>query len=89
MSEPQHVYGSELGLSKYLLRQWVRKAEKGNEQVFRGHRCLKLDDEEMRQLRRENEILRQKPNGLEEVITQSALSAITICTQKPKQSMPA
>ena len=70
----------ELGLSEGLLKQWVRKAKREGEAAFPGHRRLKATDEEMRRLRRENEILRQERDILKK--------AIGIFTQEPKRSTP-
>lgn len=71
----------ELGLPQGLLKQWVRKARRDGEAAFPGHGRLKATDEEMRRLRREHEILRQKRDILRK--------AITIFTQEPKRSAPA
>lgn len=70
----------ELGLSEGLLKQWVRKAKQDGKAAFPGHGRLKATDEEMRRLRRENEILRQERDILKK--------AIGIFTQEPKRSTP-
>ena len=51
----------DLGLSKGILKQWVRQAAADGASAFPGHGRLKPEDEELRRLRRENEILRQGP----------------------------
>lgn len=43
----------ELGLSKGLLKQWVRDAKRDGEQAFPGKGRLKADDERVRRLERE------------------------------------
>ena len=58
----------ELGLSKGLLKHWVRQAEAEGEVAFPGHGRLKPADEELRRLRRENEILRQERDILKKVV---------------------
>lgn len=66
----------ELGLPEGLLKQWVRKAKCDGDAAFPGHGRLRATDEEMRRLRRENEILRQERDILKK--------AIAIFTQAPK-----
>jgi transposase len=78
--KPLRELERELGLSDGLLKQWVRKAQKDGPEAFPGHGRLKSDDEELRRLRRENEILRQERDILKK--------AIAIFTQEPKRSMP-
>jgi transposase len=70
----------ELGLSEGLLKQWIRKAKQDGEAAFPGPGRLKATDEELRRLRRENEILRQERDILKK--------AIGIFTQEPKRSTP-
>ena len=70
----------ELGLPEGLLKQWVRKAKQDGEAAFPGHGRLNATDEEMRRLRRENEILRQERDILKK--------AIAIFTQESKRSTP-
>jgi transposase len=71
----------ELGLPQGLLKQWVRKDRRDGDAAFPGHGRLKATDEEMRRLRRENEILRQERDILKK--------AIGIFTQEPKRNTPA
>lgn len=70
----------ELGLSEGLLKQWMRKAKCDGEAAFPGDGRLKAPEEEMRRLRRENEVLRQEREILKK--------AIAIFTQEPKRSTP-
>lgn len=63
-----HAVEQELGLSHGLLKQWKRRAEQDGEQAFPGHGKLKADDAELRQLRRENEILRQERDILKKAM---------------------
>jgi len=58
----------ELGLSKGLLKHWVGQAEAEGSSAFPGHGRLKPEDEELRRLRRENEILRQERDILKKVV---------------------
>ena len=68
----------DLGLSKGLLKQWVRKARAEGEVAFGGQGRLKPQAEEIRRLRRENEILRQARDILKK--------AVAIFSQVPNRS---
>jgi len=59
----------DLGLSKGILKQWVRQAASDGASAFPGHGRLKPEDEELRRLRRENEILRQERDLLKKVVS--------------------
>ena len=50
----------ELGLYQHALRFWRDEMESDPQGAFPGSGHLKLEDEELRRLRRENEILRQE-----------------------------
>lgn len=63
-----HAVEQELGLSHGLLKQWKRRADQDGEQAFPGHGKLKADDAELRQLRRENDILRQERDILKKAM---------------------
>lgn len=63
-----HAVEEELGLSHGLLKQWKRRADQDGERAFPGHGNLKADDAELRQLRRENEILRQERDILKKAM---------------------
>ena len=58
----------ELGIRPDMLRNWKRQAEgragSAAEDIFPGHGQLSSQDEELRHLRRENEILRQERDFL-------------------------
>ena len=58
----------DLGLSDGLLRHWILQAEAEGASAFPGQGRLKPDEEELRQLRRENEILRQERDILKKVV---------------------
>ena len=68
----------DLGLSKGLLKHWVRQAETDGIGAFPGHGRLPPAEEELRRLRRENEILRQERDILKKVVS--------IFSQEPMQS---
>ena len=63
-----HALEVELGISKGLLKDWKRQAQEAGEQAFPGHGNLKADEAELRQLRRENEILRQERDILKKAM---------------------
>lgn len=58
----------DLGLSKGLLKHWVRQVEEEGASAFPGQGRLKSEEEELRRLRRENEILRQERDILKKVV---------------------
>lgn len=58
----------DLGLSKGMLYQWIRKYREEGEQAFRGHGRMKSEEETLRQLRRENELLRQERDILKKAL---------------------
>lgn len=58
----------ELGMSNGLLKQWLRRAREDGADAFSGNGRLKPQDEELRQLRKENEILRQERDILKKAI---------------------
>lgn len=66
----------DLGLSQGLLHYWKRQFKVDAEQAFPGNGKLKADDEAVRQLKRENEILRQERDILKK--------ALAILSQEPK-----
>ena len=70
----------DLGLGEGTLRLWVRKAREDGADAFPGHGKLKPADEELRQLRREAEVLRQERDILKK--------ALAIFTQEPRRSSP-
>jgi transposase len=59
-----------------LLYYWKRQFKADGEQAFPGNGKLKADDEALRQLKRENEILRQERDILKK--------ALAILSQEPK-----
>ena len=58
----------ELGISSGLLRRWRMRALADGVDAFPGNGRLKPEDEELRRLRRENEILRQERDILNKAI---------------------
>ena len=58
----------ELGITKFLLSKWVKQYGAKGEQAFPGKGRLTDTEEELRQLRRENEILRQERDILKKVV---------------------
>ena len=62
----------ELGTAQSLLRRWKRKYEEGKIEPFPGQGRLSPEDEELRQLRRENKRLR-----MEHEILKKAVAVIT------------
>lgn len=68
-SKPQAQIARELGIRPDMLRSWKRQAEGraglAAADVFPGNGQASSQDEELRRLRRENEILRQERDFLE------------------------
>jgi len=58
----------EMGLYQGAIRHWREELQKDKEQAFPGTGHLKPTDEEMRRLRRENEILRQERDILKKAV---------------------
>jgi transposase len=58
----------ELGIGKGNLTRWRRQFAEEGEDAFPGHGRLTPEQEELRRLKRENEILRQERDILEEAI---------------------
>jgi transposase len=59
----------ELGLGKSQIYRWKRQLQREGEEAFPGKGRLKAQDEVIRQLRRENEILRQERDILKKAVT--------------------
>ncbi len=59
----------ELGISDGCLLQWRRRAAKHGAQAFPGHGRLTPEQERLRQLERENEILRQERDILKKAVS--------------------
>ncbi len=51
-----------------MLRRWKRQVEEDGEQAFPGHGRLKADDEQLRQLLRENQRLREERDILKKAV---------------------
>ena len=58
----------ELGIGTGCLSRWRRKFAEGGDDAFPGHGRLTPDQEAIRQLQRENEILRQERDILEKAV---------------------
>jgi transposase len=58
----------ELGIGKGNLTRWRRQFGKEGEDAFPGHGLLTPEQEELRRLKRENEILRQERDILKKAI---------------------
>lgn len=59
----------ELGLGKGQIHHWKRQVAQDGEEAFPGKGRLKAQDELIRQLRRENEVLRQERDILKKAVT--------------------
>lgn len=59
----------ELGLGKGQIHHWKRQLAQDGEEAFPGKGRLKAQDELIRQLRRENEVLRQERDILKKAVT--------------------
>ena len=58
----------DLGLSEGLLHYWKKKRKQDGIEAFPGNGRLKPEEEEIRRLRRENDILRQERDILKKVV---------------------
>ena len=58
----------DLGIGKGNLYRWKRKLAKDGQDVFPGHGRLTPEQERIRQLERENEILRQQRDILKKAV---------------------
>jgi transposase len=74
--KPKAQVERELGLSQGLLFHWRRELARQGLEAFPGHGRLSASDEHLRQLERENSILRQERDILKK--------AIAVLTPKPQ-----
>ena len=58
----------DLGISQGIISRWKRELRKDGDQAFSGKGRLKLDDDEMRRLKRENERLRRERDILKKAV---------------------
>jgi transposase len=65
----QAEIAEELGMSESSLSRWKKKYGEDGEDAFPGHGNLTPEKERVRQLERENEILRQERDILKKVVT--------------------
>ena len=59
----------ELGISSGCLSRWNKRFGEDGEEAFPGRGCLPPEKEQIRQLERENEILRQERDILKKAVT--------------------
>ena len=67
--KPASQIERELGLGKSQIYRWRQQLAKEGEQAFPGKGHLTAQEEALRQLRRENEILRQERDILKKAIS--------------------
>ena len=70
-SEPGNTQAGierDLGISQGIISRWKRELRKDGSQAFPGKGRLKLDDDEMRRLKRENERLRRERDILKKAV---------------------
>lgn len=58
----------DLDLPRGILYRWRRELASDGEHAFPGHGSLKPEDEELRQLRRENDLLREERDILKKAL---------------------
>ena len=58
----------DLGIGQGIISRWKRELRKDGDQAFPGKGRLKLDDDEMRRLKRENERLRRERDILKKAV---------------------
>ena len=58
----------ELGITPGLLAKWKQRLKRNGAQAFPGKGRLKEDDELIRRLQRENDVLRQERDGLKKAL---------------------
>ena len=75
---------TELGITQGLLSRWKRKQEQNGVQAFPGKGRLMPEQEEMRQLERENAILRQERDIFKKAV---AITSTKLSTGFSRQSM--
>ncbi len=63
---------SELGITHGLLSRWKRKQDKNGQHAFPGKGRLMPEQEKMRQLEKENAILRQERDILKKAVAMPA-----------------
>lgn len=64
----QQAVADGLGISQANITRWVREYKSDGKQAFPGKGRLKPDDEEMRRLKREMEILREERDILKKAL---------------------
>ena len=70
-SEPGNTQAGierDLGISQGIISRWKRELRKDGDQAFPGKGRLKLDDDEMRRLKRENDRLRRERDILRKAV---------------------
>ena len=77
--KPMAEIERDLGLSQGLLKHWVRQQQSKGEEAFPGHGRQSGEAEEVRRLRRENDLLRQERDILKK--------ALAIVSESPRRRM--
>ncbi len=67
-SKPVAELEADLGLPPGLLNKWKRQLAEEGQEAFRGQGRLTTSEAELRQLRRENEVLRQERDILKKAL---------------------
>ena len=70
-SEPGNTQSQiehDLGISQGIISRWKRELRKDGDQAFPGKGRLKPDDDELRRLKRENELLRTERDILKKAV---------------------
>jgi transposase len=71
-SEPGNTQAKterDLGIRQGIINRWKREFLEDGEQAFPGKGHLKADDDELRRLKRENELLRRERDILKKAAT--------------------
>ena len=58
----------DMALPRGTLYRWRRELEEAGDQAFPGRGCLKVGDEELRRLRRENALLKEERDILKKAL---------------------
>ena len=66
--KPTSEIEADLGITRGLLNKWKRKLSQEGDEAFRGQGRLSSAEEEIRQLRRENALLKQEREILKKAL---------------------
>lgn len=75
---------TDLGIPHGLLNKWRRSLKREGDDAFRGQGQLKAEDEQLRQLRQENELLRQEREILKKALVIPSTSLRTGFTRSQR-----